>query len=64
MAHGVESRFPFLDYNLAQYLFSLPTTSKIKNGLGVSIVSTSKGIMSDNDARMKNVGGEIICMVF
>ena len=38
--------------------------SKIKNGLGVSIVSTSKGIMSDNDARMKNVGGEIICSVF
>ena len=38
--------------------------SKIKNGLGVSIVSTSKGIMSDNDARMKNIGGEIICRVF
>ena len=37
---------------------------KIKNGLGLSIVSTSKGIMSDNDARIKNVGGEIICSVF
>lgn len=38
--------------------------SKIQNGLGLSIVSTSIGIMSDNDARMKNVGGEIICRVF
>jgi len=37
---------------------------KIKNGLGVAIVSTSIGIMSDNDARSKNVGGEIICKVF
>ena len=37
---------------------------KIKNGLGVAIVSTSKGIMTDNDARSKNIGGEIICRVF
>ena len=37
---------------------------KIQNGLGLAIVSTSKGIMSDNDARMKKVGGEIICRVF
>ena len=37
---------------------------KIQNGLGLAIVSTSKGIMSDDDARNKNVGGEIICRVF
>ena len=37
---------------------------KIKNGLGLAIVSTSMGIMSDNEARSKNVGGEIICRVF
>ena len=37
---------------------------KIQNGLGLAIVSTSKGIMTDNDARNKNVGGEIICRVF
>ena len=37
---------------------------KIKNGLGIIIVSTSMGIMSDNDARSKNIGGEIICRVF
>ena len=38
--------------------------AKIQNGLGVAIVSTSMGIMSDNDARTKNIGGEIICRVF
>ena len=38
--------------------------SKIQSGLGIAIVSTSIGIMSDNDARSKNVGGEIICRVF
>ena len=37
---------------------------KIKSGLGLAIVSTSIGIMTDNDARSKNVGGEIICKVF
>ena len=38
--------------------------SKIQNGLGLAIISTSIGIMTDNDARSKNVGGEIICEVF
>jgi len=37
---------------------------RIQNGLGLAIVSTSKGIMSDNDARTQKVGGEIICRVF
>ena len=37
---------------------------KIQNGLGLAIVSTSKGIMSDNEARNKNIGGEIICKIF
>tara|TARA_Y100000590_G_scaffold459512_1_gene616786 strand:- start:569 stop:967 length:399 start_codon:yes stop_codon:yes gene_type:complete len=37
---------------------------KIQNGLGVTIVSTSKGIMSDNDARNQKIGGEIICKIF
>ena len=37
---------------------------KIQNGLGLAIVSTSMGIMSDSDARLKKVGGEIICRVF
>ena len=37
---------------------------KIQSGLGIAIVSTSMGIMTDSDARSKNVGGEIICKVF
>ena len=40
---------------------SLP---KINNGLGISIVSTSKGVMTDLDARKQKLGGEIICKVF
>ena len=44
--------------------------SKIKDlqrnfdGLGISILSTSKGVLSDNEARTENVGGEILCKVF
>ena len=37
---------------------------KIKNGLGLAILSTSKGVMSDSDAIKNNLGGEIICRVF
>ena len=37
---------------------------KVQNGLGVAIRSPSKGVMSDNDARKNNLGGEIICRVF
>ena len=40
---------------------SLP---KINNGLGIAIISTSKGVMTDIDARKQKVGGEIICKVF
>jgi small subunit ribosomal protein S8 len=36
----------------------------IRNGLGIAIVSTPKGVMSDNAARDNNVGGEILCRVF
>ena len=37
---------------------------KINNGLGIAIISTPKGVMSDVEARKKNIGGEIICRVF
>jgi small subunit ribosomal protein S8 len=37
---------------------------KINNGLGIAIVSTPKGVMTDIDARKNRVGGEIICKVF
>ena len=37
---------------------------KVMNGLGLAIVSTSKGVMSDVEARKNNLGGEIICRIF
>ena len=37
---------------------------RIQNGLGLAIISTNKGIMSDIEARKNNIGGEIICRVF
>ena len=37
---------------------------RIQNGLGIAIMSTSKGIRTDNDARKENLGGEILCKVF
>lgn len=36
----------------------------VKNGLGISILSTSKGVMSDTAARDANVGGEVLCRVY
>jgi small subunit ribosomal protein S8 len=37
---------------------------RVLNGLGVSVISTSKGLMTDKEARKDNVGGEIICYVY
>ena len=37
---------------------------RVANGLGVSIVSTPKGVMADHSARENNVGGEVLCTVF
>ena len=37
---------------------------RILNGLGISIISTSMGVMSDSKARQNNVGGEVLCEVF
>jgi small subunit ribosomal protein S8 len=37
---------------------------KVYNGLGISILSTPRGVMSDQEARQANVGGEILCQVF
>lgn len=37
---------------------------RVKNGLGVAIVSTSKGVMTDKEARAQNVGGEVLCYVY
>lgn len=38
--------------------------SKVSNGLGISILSTPRGVMSDAEARAANVGGEVLCQVF
>ena len=37
---------------------------RVKNGLGVSIISTSKGVMTDKEAKAQNVGGEVLCYVY
>jgi small subunit ribosomal protein S8 len=37
--------------------------ARVKNGLGIAILSTSKGVMTDKDARQQNVGGEVLCYV-
>lgn len=39
------------------------TMPKVMNGLGIAIVSTSKGMMTDKEARVQKVGGEIICFI-
>lgn len=43
---------------------SVKNMPRINNGLGVTIVSTPKGVMADHEARDANVGGEILCTVF
>ena len=37
---------------------------KVLGGLGVAIISTSKGVMSDRDARKQGIGGEVLCYVY
>jgi small subunit ribosomal protein S8 len=45
--------------------YSKPNDFKrVKNGLGISIISTSKGVMTDKEAKAKNVGGEVLCKVY
>ncbi len=39
------------------------TMPKVLNGLGIAIISTSKGVMTDKEARKLNVGGEILCYI-
>ena len=43
---------------------SIKDLPKFFNGLGIAILSTSKGVMSDFEARSANVGGEVLCSVF
>jgi small subunit ribosomal protein S8 len=41
-----------------------PEIPRVLNGMGVAILSTSKGIMVDREARKQNVGGELICTIY
>jgi small subunit ribosomal protein S8 len=43
---------------------SVKSIPQVANGLGISILSTSKGVMSDAAARDANVGGEVLCRVY
>ena len=44
--------------------FSANSLPKINNGLGIAIISTPKGVMTDVNARKQKIGGEVICKVF
>ena len=37
---------------------------RVKNGLGVAIISTSKGVMTDKEAKANNIGGEVLCYIY
>ena len=50
--------------NHEQLLSSIRELAPVKNGLGISILSTPKGVMSDSAARSANVGGEVLCRVY
>ena len=47
-----------------RFYSSAQSIPKIKNGFGIAIVSTPKGVMTDTEARKSKVGGEVICKVF
>ena len=40
------------------------TLPRVKNGLGIAVVSTSKGVMTDKEAKNLNVGGEVLCYIY
>ncbi|HMN33425.1 MAG: 30S ribosomal protein S8 [Chitinophagaceae bacterium] len=45
--------------------YAKPTEiKKVQNGLGIAIISTSKGVMSDKEARTNNIGGEVLCYIY
>lgn len=43
---------------------SIKDFGRVFNGLGISILSTPRGVLSDNEARAQNVGGEVLCRIF
>jgi len=47
-----------------RFYSSAQSIPRIQNGLGIAIVSTSRGVMTDSEARKAKIGGEIICRIF
>ena len=47
-----------------RFYSSAQSIPRIRNGLGIAIVSTSRGVMTDSEARKAKIGGEIICRIF
>ena len=43
---------------------SVENMPRVLNGLGIAVISTSQGVMSDKDARIKNLGGEVLCYIY
>ena len=48
---------------LRQYI-SVDDMPRVLNGLGIAIISTSKGLMTDKEAKKENIGGEVLCYVY
>ena len=48
----------------AKATYNATSGQQVDNGLGISILSTPRGVMSDNEARAAHVGGEVLCQVF
>ena len=48
----------------AKATYNATSGQQTDNGLGISILSTPNGVLSDNEARVANVGGEVLCQVF
>ena len=42
----------------------IDTMPRVLNGLGIAIISTSKGVMTDKEAKAQNVGGEVLCNIY
>jgi small subunit ribosomal protein S8 len=60
----VISRITRLSKPGSRMYYAATALPRVHNGLGICVVSTSKGVMSDFQARVQNVGGEVLCSVF
>ena len=56
--------FPILDIFYREFMLGVDEIPRVLNGLGIAILTTSKGVMTDRRARKERVGGEVICYVW